>query len=182
MPSQPCSPSLRHERRGASGVSTICAMFSRVTSKTSGSSCSSRNASTSSAKACCSAENSKSTRAPGRGRRRNLTGRQILGEPTRSAHLPNWRLNRCTPVPVLRVGSCAGQTVGESIAEWRSCLCTAYRFGDGNGRAVGDRRVGDGERAGRGRVAGAGRCRRLPRVEPVRAHVPDDVGARVRRS
>ena len=44
------------------GVSTICAMFSRVTSKTSGSSLASRNASTSSRKASCSGENSKSMR------------------------------------------------------------------------------------------------------------------------
>ena len=42
------------------GVSTICAMFSRVRSKTSGSSCSSRNTSTCSANACCSGEKSKS--------------------------------------------------------------------------------------------------------------------------
>ncbi len=55
------------------GVSTIWAMFSRVTSKTCGSSCSSRNASTSLAKACCSSENSKSM---GPEATENLTTRQ----------------------------------------------------------------------------------------------------------
>src|SRR5690349_4775006 len=49
------------------GVSTIWAMFSRVRSKISGSSCSSRNRSTSAANARCSGENSKSMR-------RDLTG------------------------------------------------------------------------------------------------------------
>ena len=50
------------------GVSTICAMFSRVRSKTSGSSCSSRNAMTSCSKARCSGEKSKSMRRIVRGR------------------------------------------------------------------------------------------------------------------
>ena len=69
------------------GVSTICAMFSRVRSKTSGSSCSSRNCSTSSANACCSGENSKSMRAP-RLMLRNLTSRQMSADHTRQRRPP----------------------------------------------------------------------------------------------
>src|SRR3954452_17954541 len=56
------------------GVSTICAMFSRVGSKTSGSALSSRNCSTSARNACCSGENSKSMRPESTP---VLTGRQI---------------------------------------------------------------------------------------------------------
>src|SRR5436305_15021631 len=56
------------------GVSTICAMFSRVGSKTSGSALSSRKLSTSARNACCSGEKSKSMRPEGTP---FLTGRQI---------------------------------------------------------------------------------------------------------
>ena len=62
------------------GVSTIWAMFSRVRSKTSGSSCSSRKTSTSSAKVRCSGENSKSmwpVPVPILAVTMDLTGRQI---------------------------------------------------------------------------------------------------------
>ena len=61
MPSQPRSPTWAMNARRF-GVSTICAMFSRVRSMTSGSWCSSRNASTSATNCCCSSENSKSMR------------------------------------------------------------------------------------------------------------------------
>src|SRR4051812_30198136 len=63
MPSQPLWPSVFMNARRL-GVSTICAMFSRVTSKTSGSSLASRNASTSARNANCSGANSKSMVAP----------------------------------------------------------------------------------------------------------------------
>ena len=53
MPSQPCSPSSAMKARRL-GVSTIWAMFSRVRSKTSGSSLASRKVSTSLTKASCS--------------------------------------------------------------------------------------------------------------------------------
>ncbi len=59
MPSHPCSPTLAMNWR-RSGVSTIWAMFSRVTSKTSGSSLASRNSSTSLTNSSCSGVNSKS--------------------------------------------------------------------------------------------------------------------------
>src|SRR5690349_1863922 len=59
MPSQPLAPTSAMNARRF-GVSTIWAMFSRVRSKTSGSSCSSRNFCTSAAKASCSGEKSKS--------------------------------------------------------------------------------------------------------------------------
>ena len=59
MPSQPRSPIEAMKARRL-GVSTIWAMFSRVTSKTSGSSLASRKASTSFTKASCSGENSNS--------------------------------------------------------------------------------------------------------------------------
>src|SRR5688572_24132604 len=60
MPSQPRWPTFAMNSRRL-GVSTIWAMFSRVTSKTSGSSCSSRKRSTSSLKSSCSGEKSKFT-------------------------------------------------------------------------------------------------------------------------
>src|SRR5438270_13948473 len=56
------------------GVSTICAMFSRVGSKTSGSALSSRKRSTSAANSCCSAVKSKSMSPESTP---FLTGRQI---------------------------------------------------------------------------------------------------------
>src|SRR3954471_5933811 len=59
MPSQRRSAIFLMKAR-RSGVSTICAMFSRVGSATSGVACSSRKASTSATKACCSVVKSKS--------------------------------------------------------------------------------------------------------------------------
>ena len=63
MPSHPCSPTLAMNWRRR-GVSTICAIFSRVTSKTSGSSFLSRNSSTSLTNSSCSGVNSKSMVLP----------------------------------------------------------------------------------------------------------------------
>src|SRR3954469_22070950 len=71
MPSHPLSESFFMNARRF-GVSTICAMFSRVTSKTSGSSLASRNFSTSSANSMISGEKSKSMRS-----RLVLTVRQV---------------------------------------------------------------------------------------------------------
>src|SRR3954462_15731348 len=74
MPSQPCSATLPMSAR-RSGMSATWAMFSRVTSKTIGSSLASRNASTWSRNAIWSGEKSKSTGPP----QENLTTRQVSG-------------------------------------------------------------------------------------------------------
>ena len=76
MPSQPRSPMEAMKARRL-GVSTIWAMFSLVTSKTSGSSLASRKVSTSFTKASCSGENSKSMVPLSKCETLNLTTRQF---------------------------------------------------------------------------------------------------------
>src|SRR5947209_4481875 len=82
MPSHPLSPILAMNCRRF-GVSTIWAMFSRVRSKTSGSSWSSRKRSTSAANSRCSGVKSKSMQAPGVGRRPKSDGATDYAEALR---------------------------------------------------------------------------------------------------
>src|SRR5450432_3458258 len=105
MPSQPFSPSLAMNARRL-GVSTIWAMFSRVRSKTSGSSFASRNASTSSRNASCSGEKSKSIRPP------SLWSQPDPDDP--SDRGTKWRVR--SGVPVGSIGDATEQNVDRDVA------------------------------------------------------------------
>jgi len=103
------------------GVSTIWAMFSLVTSKTSGSSLASRKVSTSFTKASCSGEKSKfitASMSPGRAGSDGASGRKrILGQPRRGDPVPGRRggLHRSKTPIILSVWE-----LGQLFAQFRS--------------------------------------------------------------